>query len=179
MCVCVCVCSAVVVLGYCCVGRGNGTRGLGETAYHPFTQKGLSAGLQGDLQGHRPTKCAGENVLQSHPEMASKESRTNAEGKPVWFSHERWCIDHIFTLWTLAEKAREFNTTLYLAFVNLRKAYDSVNREALWLVLEGRYQVPIKLICILRALHQGTKGVVRALWKGVRGVQRRHWCKTR
>ena len=30
----------------------------------------------------------GESVLQSHPEKASKESRTNAEGKPVWFSQE-------------------------------------------------------------------------------------------
>ena len=30
----------------------------------------------------------------------------------------RGCIDHIFTLRTLAEKAREFNTTLYLSFVD-------------------------------------------------------------
>ena len=78
------------------------------------------------------------------------------------FRRGRGCIDHIFTLRTLAEKAREFNTTLYLSFVDLRKAYDSVNREALWLVLERRYQVPRKLIRILRALHQGTKGAVRA-----------------
>ena len=81
------------------------------------------------------------------------------------FRRGRGCIDHIFTLRTLAEKAREFNTTLYLSFVDLRKAYDSVNREALWLVLERRYQVPRKLIRILRALHQGTKGAVRAYGK--------------
>ena len=30
------------------------------------------------------------------------------------------CIDQIFTLRILAEKAREFNTPLYLAFVDLR-----------------------------------------------------------
>lgn len=69
------------------------------------------------------------------------------------------------TLRTLAEKARDFNTTLYLSFVYLHKAYDSVNREAFRLVLERRYQVPIKLIRILRALHQGTKGAVRAYGK--------------
>ena len=39
-------CSAVVVaLGYCCVGRGKSTRGLGETTYHPFTQKGIYSRL--------------------------------------------------------------------------------------------------------------------------------------
>ena len=85
---------------------------------------------------------------------AEKMLRENQCG----FRRGRGCIDHIFTLRTLAEKAREFNTTLYLSFVDLRKAYDSVNWEALWLVLERRYQVPGKLIHILRALHQGTKG---------------------
>ena len=62
----------------------------------------------------------------------------------------------------LAEKARELNTSLYLAFVDLRKAYDSVNREALWAVLEKKYLLPGKVVRILRALHQGTKRAVRA-----------------
>ena len=65
----------------------------------------------------------------------------------------------------LAEKAREFNTPLYLAFVDLRKAYDCVNREALWKVLEKRYQLPGKILRILRALHDGTVGAVRAYGK--------------
>ena len=51
-------------------------------------------------------------------------------------------IDHIFTLRTLAEKARELNTSLYLSFVDVWKAYDSVNHEALWLVLVRKYQFP-------------------------------------
>ena len=42
------------------------------------------------------------------------------------------CVDQIITLRILAEKAREFNTSLYLAFVDLKKAYDLVNRKALW-----------------------------------------------
>ena len=67
------------------------------------------------------------------------------------------CIDHIFTLRTLAEKARELTPHCISLLL-----IDSINREAPWLVLERRYQVQSKLIRILRALHQGTKGAVRA-----------------
>ena len=69
----------------------------------------------------------------------------------------RGCIDQIFALTVLSVKAREFNTTLYFAFVDLRKAYDSVKHEALWLVLQRRYLLPDKLNRILRTLHQGTR----------------------
>ena len=62
----------------------------------------------------------------------------------------------------LAEKAREFNTTLYLSFVDLRKVYYSVNRKALWMVLRKKYNLLDKLVRILRALHHGTSGAVRA-----------------
>ena len=47
------------------------------------------------------------------------------------FRSGRGCVDLIFTLRVLAAKAREFNTSLYLALLDLRKAYDSVNWEAL------------------------------------------------
>ena len=52
------------------------------------------------------------------------------------------CIDQVFSLRILAEKAREFNTPLYLAFEDLRKAYDSVNHDALWMVLQEKYSAP-------------------------------------
>ena len=43
--------------------------------------------------------------------------------------HSGWgCVDQIFKLRVLAEKVGEFNTSPYLAFVDLRKAYDSVSR---------------------------------------------------
>ena len=62
----------------------------------------------------------------------------------------------------LAEKAREFNTPVYLAFLDLRKAYDLVNRDTLWMVLREKYLLPNKLVNIISSLHQGTRGAVRA-----------------
>ena len=72
------------------------------------------------------------------------------------------CVDQVFSLRILAEKAREFKTALFLAFVDLRKAYDSVNRDVLWIILRERYHLPDKLVKVTRALHQGTSGAVRA-----------------
>ena len=51
------------------------------------------------------------------------------------FRAGRGCVDMVFCARQLVEKAREHNATLYLLFVDLRKAYDSVPREALWHVL--------------------------------------------
>ena len=45
---------------------------------------------------------------------------------------------------------------------NLKKAYDSVNCKALWLILQKRYHLPTKVVCTLEALHEGTTGAVRA-----------------
>ena len=59
------------------------------------------------------------------------------------------------------EKSREFRQPLYLCFVDLRKAYDSVNRSALWCVLQKSFGLPSKLVSIIQALHEGTSAAVR------------------
>ena len=59
------------------------------------------------------------------------------------------------------QRAKEYNTALYLCFVDISKAYDSVNRNALWKMLRRSYNLPVKIINILKAFHDGTQGVVR------------------
>ena len=63
---------------------------------------------------------------------------------------------------------REFNQPLYQAFIDLRKAYDSINRDALWIVLR-KYAVSEKLVELLQDLHTGTQAAVRL------GGQRGKW----
>ena len=45
-------------------------------------------------------------------------------------------MDMIFVARQLFEKSREHDESLFALFVDLRKAYDSVSREALWQVLK-------------------------------------------
>ena len=74
------------------------------------------------------------------------------------FRSNRGCNDQLFNLRILMQRAKEYNTAPYLCFVNISKAYDSVNRNALWKVLRRSYNLPVKII---KAFHDGTQGVVR------------------
>jgi len=58
------------------------------------------------------------------------------------------------------EMAGEFNKPLHICFVDLKKAYDSVNRGALWKILES-IGVPPKIVDLLRDLHDGTAACVK------------------
>lgn len=65
----------------------------------------------------------------------------------------------IFCERQLIKKAREHNTQVYILFVDPRKAYDSVPREASWLVLY-KYGIPPMLVNIIKSLHEGKKAEV-------------------
>ena len=55
---------------------------------------------------------------------------------------------------------REFDQGLLAAYVDLCKALDSVNRDALWRIL-GLRGVPPKPINLMSELHSGTESAVR------------------
>ena len=51
------------------------------------------------------------------------------------FTPKRSTIDRILALRVLVERKREFQQKLLAVYVDLRKAFDSVYRDALWKVL--------------------------------------------
>ena len=75
------------------------------------------------------------------------------------FRSGRGCIDMIYCARQLVEKAREHNTQIFMLFIDLRKAYDSIPRSPLWHVLE-KYGIPPTLLSIIRSLHDGMKAEV-------------------
>nr|XP_023656104.1 uncharacterized protein LOC111837887 [Paramormyrops kingsleyae] len=75
------------------------------------------------------------------------------------FRPSRGTIDIIFTARQLQEKCREQKLPLYMAFIDLTKAFDSVGRQALWSIL-SRFGYHDKYICILRLLHDGMSATV-------------------
>ena len=54
----------------------------------------------------------------------------------------------------LIEKSWEHKTKLFVTFIDLRKAYDSVPRAALWAAL-GKLGVPGHTITLIKSFHQG------------------------
>ena len=63
------------------------------------------------------------------------------------------CVGMIFVARQLVKKAREHNDTLYMFFVDNKKAYDSVPRGALWKILE-KCGVPPRLLQIVKSFHE-------------------------
>ena len=62
----------------------------------------------------------------------------------------------VFVTRQLIEKSFEHACSLYALFVDLRKAYDSIPRLALWLLLE-RVGVPPVMLNIIKSLHEGMR----------------------
>src|SRR5215469_14425216 len=56
------------------------------------------------------------------------------------FRKGRGCIDQVFILRKLCEKYREKGREVYVGFMDLEKAYDKVEREALWIIM-GKYGI--------------------------------------
>ena len=53
------------------------------------------------------------------------------------FRRNRSTTDMIFVARLLQEKCREQNESLYLAFIDLTEAFDTVNRDLLWSISSG------------------------------------------
>ena len=70
------------------------------------------------------------------------------------FRARRGCEDQIFTLKQIVEKARKkkCKCRVYVGFMDLEKAYDRVNREALWQVLR-MYDVGGKLLNSIKNMY--------------------------
>lgn len=76
------------------------------------------------------------------------------------FRKGRGLTDALFTIRQVISKSVAFDQPLFMAFVDLRKAYDSVPRDTLWRILRV-YGVHTKLIELLMDLHTGTQAAVR------------------
>ena len=75
------------------------------------------------------------------------------------FRKERSTCDMIFVARQIQEKCHEQNRELYIAFIDLAKAFDTVNRELLWNVL-SKFGVPYKFLTILKSLHDNMTACV-------------------
>ena len=70
------------------------------------------------------------------------------------FRKDRSCLDQIATLRIILEQSLEWNSPLFMNFIDYEKAFDSVDRETLWKLLR-HHGVPGKLTNILRNTYEG------------------------
>ncbi|BHF79977.1 hypothetical protein SprV_0702310100 [Sparganum proliferum] len=70
------------------------------------------------------------------------------------FRRHRGTTDMTFAARQLQEKCQEMRTHLYSTFVDLTKAFDTVNREGLWKIMR-KFGCPERFIEMVRQLHDG------------------------
>ena len=76
------------------------------------------------------------------------------------FRKGRSTVDHIFTLYAAIERQFANNSKLYIAFIDFKKAYDSVNRNILWSVLL-RSGIQGKMLRTIKAMYASVQACVK------------------
>ena len=88
------------------------------------------------------------NRLEQHYRTFANEAQCGS-------LQRKGCADANFAVNLSLQTIREHGDSTYCIFVDLIKAYDTVNRELLWKVLK-RYGVPIIIIKVLQKLYNNT-----------------------
>ena len=76
------------------------------------------------------------------------------------FRKGRGTRDQIANIRWIIEKAREFQKNIYFCFIDYAKAFDCVNHNKLWEILQDIW-IPDHLTCLLRNLYAGREATVR------------------
>jgi hypothetical protein len=95
--------------------------------------------------------------LVDRVKMKTEEKIWDVQGG---FMSGRGCTDQIFSLQQLIEKHVSVNKSLYCAFIDLEKAFDTVCRSLLWKVLE-EYGVQGKLLQAVKSMYVDSKARAR------------------
>ena len=96
-----------------------------------------------------PGKVLNGVLLERMKEADDPKLRDQQAG----FRRNRSCADQIASLRIIVEQSLEWNSNLYINFVDYEKAFDSVDRETMWKLLR-HYGVPEKIISLIRCTFQ-------------------------
>ena len=78
------------------------------------------------------------------------------------FRKGRGTRDQIANIHWITEKSREFQKNIYFCFTDYAKAFDCVDHNKLWKILQ-KMGIPDQLICLLRNLHADQEAKVRTV----------------
>nr|KAG5711141.1 hypothetical protein BaRGS_004785 [Batillaria attramentaria] len=96
-----------------------------------------------------PGKVLNRILLERMREAVDPMLRDQQAG----FRRNRSCADQIASLRIIVEQSLEWNSPLYINFIDYEKAFDSADREALWKLLR-HYGDPGKIISLIQCTYQ-------------------------
>ena len=78
------------------------------------------------------------------------------------FGKGRGTRDQIANIHWIIKKAREFQKNIYFCFINYAKAFDCVDHNELWRILQ-EMGIPDHLTCLLKNLYAGQEATDRTV----------------
>jgi hypothetical protein len=102
----------------------------------------------------------GKVVARILQERLQKLAEDELPESQCGFRRGRSCADMIFTVRHLVEKSWEHQTKAFFTFIDLKKAYDSVPREAMWIAL-AKLGVSEETIRLIKSFHQDMRARIR------------------
>ncbi len=98
-----------------------------------------------------PGKVLNRILLERLQKAVDERERENQAG----FGNGKWsCGDQIATFRIITEQSIEYNSPVYVSFIDFEKALDSVDRETLWKLM-AHYGIPPEFISIIKSTYQG------------------------
>ena len=76
------------------------------------------------------------------------------------FRPDRSCLDHLFVIYSVIGARKLNKLPTFVAFVDLKKAFDNVDRDLLWYRL-CHYGIGEKFLDLLKSLYRSTEYIVR------------------
>lgn len=89
-----------------------------------------------------------------------KEIEGKLEEEQSAFRRERQTMDNIFILRNLIEKRNEQGKELYIMLIDLKAAFDSIDRDIIWKVME-ELEITQKIIEVTKSTYNRVKGKVQ------------------
>ncbi|KAL8612753.1 hypothetical protein ACOMHN_033752 [Nucella lapillus] len=156
-----------------------GTKGVDSVSRHslmgqrvpiPDTTRGEQPSLSAlasamRLLGRRAERKAGVGFAIRTPLIYQLESQPQGINDRImtlrlplsdnaYATMKRGTADMIFAARQIQEKCKEQNMDLYILFIDLTKAFDTVSRPGLWNIIP-RIGIPPKMVKIIRCFHDG------------------------
>ena len=88
-------------------------------------------------------------ILQTRLQQYVKQEPSDVQ---TGFRKGRGTRDQIVNIYWIIEKAKEFQKNIYLCFIDYAKAFDCVDHNKLWKILQ-EMGIPDHLTCLLRNLY--------------------------
>ena len=124
------------------IPKGGGKDKREIKSYRPVTIVNVICKILGSILKERLSREVEGNKVLSDEQNGFRRGRRGS--------------DNIFIIGEIIERKRKENKKVWLAFLDVEKAYDKVNRESLWRILE-RCGVSEKVRNVIKSMYEGTR----------------------